>query len=80
MTTNPFTDGRARTLNIVQRLKTTHAERLNRRTEVEKCSVTHVERITGQRENLVANRSLYNPPTTGPINGASLENTQEDTQ
>ena len=43
MTTNPFTDGRARTLNIVQRLKTTHAERLNRRTEVDKCSVTHVE-------------------------------------
>lgn len=78
--TNPFTDGRARTLNIVQRLKTTHVERLTRRTEVEKCSVTHVEKITGQREDLVANRSLYNPLTTGPINGASRDNTQEDTQ
>ena len=80
MTTNPFTDGRARTLNIVQRLKTTHVERLNRRTEVEKCSVTHVEKITGRRDNLVANRSLYNPLTTGPINGASRDNTPEDTQ
>ena len=58
MTTNPFTDGRARTLNIVQRLK----------------------RCAGRRDDLVANRTLYNPPTTGPINGASRENTQEDTQ
>jgi len=25
-------------------------------------------------------RKAYNPPTTGPINGASRENTQEDRQ
>jgi len=55
--TNPFTDGRARTL------------RLTRRTRGE--GVSHKN---------TPERKAYNPPTTGPINGASRDNTPEEKQ